>query len=278
MITKSDAFLFFEYRTDSRGVKSKKQYVKKTRSGNPYTHSVDYLGKKLVEKKHLDLRAWSNIEALIELRDNAVHFYSSSPHFSARLQEVGTATLKNFVAAIQEWFERDLGGHNLFLMPLTFIDVPMDTSGIILNTRERNYVDFLETLEKPNAAPSSPYSVTVNIEFRFTRSKAKSALGVQVTKDPNAPAVRMTEEQIREKYPWDYEKLTHECRNRYVDFKQDKRYHDLRKRLARVEQYARVRELDPGNPKTARKTFFNPNILTEFDKEYQKFFFQSKPS
>ena len=140
----------------------------------------------------------------------------------------------------------------------------------MLNAREQNYVTFLENLEKPNAAPNSPYSVTVNIEVKFTRSKAKDALSVQVTRDPNAPAVRLTEDQIRDRYPWDYNDLTAECRKRYVDFKTDKKYHKLRKRLEKDERFARIRELDPGNPKSAKKTFFNANILAELDKVYQK--------
>jgi hypothetical protein len=267
---KERSLFIFEPRTNAQGVKSKKQYVKTTRSGNPFTHSADYLGKKLVEQKKLDLRAWENVEALMELRDCAVHFFSNSPAFAVRLQEVGTATLKNFVAVIQEWFDRDLGGFNLYLMPLSFVEVPRDADGILLNAREKNYVTFLESLEKPNAAPNSPYSVTVNIEVKFTRSKAKEALSVQVTKDPSAPAVRLTEEQIRERYPWDYDRLSRECSKRYSDFKMDQQYHALRKRLLADERYGAIRYLDPGNPKSAKKPFFNPNIVAEFDKVYRK--------
>jgi hypothetical protein len=267
---KERSLFVFEVRTNATGEKSKKQYVKTTRSGNPFTHSADYLGKKLVEQKKLDPRAWDNVEALMELRDCSIHFFNSSPAFAVRLQEVGTASLKNFVAVIQEWFGRDLGGFNLYLMPLSFVEVPRDTSGILLNAREQNYVAFLESLEKPNAAPNSPYSVTVNIEVKFTRSKAKDALSVQVTKDPNAPAVRLTEEQVRERYPWDYEALTKECQKRYAGFKIDQRYHVLRKRLLGDARFGMTRYLDPGNPKSSKKPFFNPNILGEFDKAYRR--------
>lgn len=267
---KERSLFVFESRTTAQGGQSKKRYVKMTRSGNPLTHSVDFLGKKLVEQKKLDPRAWDNVEALMELRDCAVHFFSNSPAFAVRLQEVGAATLKNYVAVIQEWLGRDLGGYNLYLMPLSFVEMPKDTSGIVLNAREQNYVSFLERLEKPNAAPNSPYSVTVNIEVKFTRSKAKDALAVQVTKDPNAPAVRLTEEQIRERYPWDYEELTRVCRSRYRGFKIDQKYHNLRKRLLADARYGMTRYLDPGNPRSSKKAFFNNNILTEFDKVYRK--------
>jgi hypothetical protein len=48
------------------------------------------------------------------------------------------------------------------------------------------------------------------------------------------------------------------------------KYHDLRKQLANDPRFGHVRQLDPGNPRTSKMTFFNPNILTEFDKHYTK--------
>ncbi len=252
------------------GSRTTKLYVKKTRSGNAFTHSLEFLGKKLVEQKMLDGNAWSNIQVLMELRDSAVHFYHQSPAFALRLQEVGAASLKNFVAVMQDWFGRSLSEFNLYLMPLSFVDLPSESTGVVLNTEERNFLTFIERLEQPNQKPDSRYSVTVNIEVRFTRSKAKEALAVQLTNDPNAPAVRFSEEQVREKYPWDYDKLTKECRKRYALFKIDKRYHELRKRLLADARFGAIRFLDPGNPKSAKKPFFNPNILNEMDKHFSR--------
>jgi hypothetical protein len=82
--------------------------------------------------------------------------------------------------------------------------------------------------------------VTVNVELRFTRSKAKDALAVQVRADPKALPVQLTDEQIWERYPWDYQKLTAECRKRYIGFKVDKTYHSLRKMLKRGQALMRV--------------------------------------
>ena len=259
-----------ETRENADGKKSKKRYIKRTRSGNPFTHSMDYLAKKLVDGKKLDSRAWENIQVLLELRDSAVHFYNQSPAFRVRLQEIGAASAKNFATAVHDWFERELSEFELHLMPLAFVDLPSNMDGFLLNAEEKNFLAFLEELDKPHADPTSPYSVTVNIEFKFTRSKAKDALTAQLTNDPNAPAVRLTDEQIREKYPWDYQKLTDECAKRYSDFKRDKTYHTIRKGLLTDSHFGAIRFLDPGNPKSAKKPFFNPNILNELDKHYAK--------
>jgi len=73
---------------------------------------------------------------------------------------------------------------------------------------------------------------------------------------------------VREKYPWDYDRLTAECRKRYSDFKLVQKYHDLRKKFASDAKFGYGRQLDQGNPRSPEKPFFNPNILAEFDKFY----------
>ena len=259
-----------EPRRKKDGAKSKKLKIKETRSGNPFTHSLDHLAKKLVETKAFDDNAWANIQALLELRDSSIHFYNRTGAFPVRLQEIGTASLKNFVAATKAWFGRDMSEFNFYLMPLSFIALPQLTEGVILNHEEKKFLAFVESLVPANDDAASPYSVTVNIDIKFTRSKAKDALGVQVTNNPNAPEVRMTEEQIRDRYPWDFYRLTEECAKRYSDFKQVKKYHDIRKRLAQDQRFGYMRLLDLNKPKGQKKPFFNPNILQELDKHYKK--------
>jgi hypothetical protein len=256
--------------TKKDGTKSKKLQIKPTRSGNPFTHSLDFLAKKLVETKAFDANAWANIQALLEMRDSSIHFYNRSGAFPVRLQEIGTASLKNFVAATKSWFGRDMSEFNFYLMPLSFVALPYQTEAVVLNHEEKKFLAFVEGLEPANDDANSPYSVTVNIDIKFTRSKAKDALGVNITNDPNAPSVRLTEEQIRERYPWDYDRLTSECRKRYSDFKAAQKYHDLRKRLLEDKRYGEIRFLDPGNPKSSKKPFFSPNIIQVFDKHYAK--------
>lgn len=111
----------YEKRERSDGSKGKKLYIKRTRSGNPQTHSIDFLAKKLVAMKKLDIAVWSNIQVLIELRDSAVHFYNHAPAFRVRLQEIGTACTRNFSSVIDEWFNKELSEFDLYLMPLAFL-------------------------------------------------------------------------------------------------------------------------------------------------------------
>ena len=87
---------------------------------------------------------------------------------------------------------------------------------------------------------------------------------------PDAFRITLDEEAIRDKYPWDYSMLSGRLRKRYSDFKITSKYHSLRKSLEGNSVYCLERLLDPGNPKSAKKIFYNPNIIKEFDKHYQR--------
>ena len=111
----------------------------------------------------------------------------------------------------------------------------------------------------------------MNISFK--RTSAAAANAVIVTNDPNDPNavhVNLSEEDIRKQYPLDYGDLTERLKNRYIDFKANLKYHELRKTLAANPQYKKTRYLDPANTSGSRKDFYNPNIVAEFDKAYTK--------
>ena len=252
------------------GTRGTKKKIKVTRSGNPFTHSVDYLAKKLVDLKQLDTTVLRNIEALLEIRDNAVHFYNHGNVFSIRLQEIGTASLRNFVALVNEWFGNDLSEYNFYLMPLAFLSPPRSARALVLNKEEENFLKFIEALEKSEVGKEGHFSVAVNVEVKYTRSKATDVINYRLSNDPSASEIRLTEEQIHEKYPFDYKRLTEECKNRYNDFAVDRKYHDLRKRFRDDPHYAMIRQLQPGNPKSAKTWYFSQAILNVFDKHYNK--------
>ena len=253
------------------GSKSKRSRIKRTRSGNPFTHSLDYLSKKLVEQGHLEQNALANIQALLELRDSSVHFYNSSRSFANKLQEVGAASVKNFVSLVEEWFERDLSEFNFYLMPLSFINLPKQTKAVVLNKEEKKFLNYLAQLETEVGESDSKYSITINMDIKLTRSKSSDALGVRIvdSTNTNAPEVRMKEEDVREQYPWDYKTLIGKCRERYVDFKTNKKFHKIKNSIYE-EKVRTIRYLDSKNPNSSKQLFFKPEILIEFDKHYTK--------
>ena len=62
--------------------------------------------------------------------------------------------------------------------------------------------------------------------------KSKNGIDVQITDDPNAPALRLEEEEIlKKKYPLDYKGLVIELKKRFSDFKINSKFHNIRKNL-----------------------------------------------
>ncbi len=107
------------------------------RSGNPRTSDVGFLAKKLVEKKHITQNVWTNIQALLIIRDNAIHFYNPSMEIANKLQILGAASVQNFVSLVKKWFDNDLSEFNLHLMPLSFVTLPTQTEAVVFNREEQ---------------------------------------------------------------------------------------------------------------------------------------------
>jgi len=246
-----------------------RRIIRKTRANNPYTHSLEYLVKKLIEKKLFDGIVKKNIDALTEIRDSAVHFYNKSPLFSLRIQEIGSATLKNYVTLAKEWFTVDLSEFNFYLMPLGFMPPARAIELINLNKEEKNILSYLNSLDSDNEN-DRPYSVSVNVDIKFTRSKAKDAINVQLSNDPDATKIQLTEQQFKDRYPLDYLKLIAECRERYTNFKVIPEFHKLRRSLLNNPKYSMTKKLDYDNPKSAKKDWYSRAVFTVFDAHYTK--------
>ena len=251
------------------GSKSKRMKVKLTRSGNPFTHSIDYIAKKLIEKGEMDQVVFNNIMALIELRDSAIHFYNYSLKFNVRIQEIGTASLKNYVALYKKWFNKDLSEYNFYLMPLSFVQSHKEADVLLLNNEEKNFFKFVDELE--DSTPSeSDYSMALNIDVKFSKSTSKDAIKVALSQDPNAIKVTLTEEQLKEKYPLDYGELTVRCKKRYSDFVANNDYHANRRLYEEDDKCAYIRYLDPEKKKSGKKIFYSEAIFAKLDKHYTK--------
>ncbi|MFK7087379.1 DUF3644 domain-containing protein [Chromobacterium violaceum] len=256
-----------EKKSNSDGGMSKRTKIKLTECGNPFTHGLDYLAKKLVAKGLLPDIAYRNIKILSEIRDSSVHFYNRNKIFSLRLQEIGSAAVKNYVKILTKWFNKvDLNEFNFYLMPLAFVGSSQKNIAVTLSKEERNLASYITALEAANDVDG--YSVSVDVVVSFSRSKADDALKVQLTNDPAALKLHLTEEQIKDKYPWNYNSLTEKCRARYANFKVNEKYHKIRGPLKSDNKFCLIRKLDPDNPKSAKQDWYSAAILNELDKHY----------
>ncbi|MFA5777886.1 MAG: ATP-binding protein [Candidatus Paceibacterota bacterium] len=102
-----------------------------------------------------------------------------------------------------------------------------------------------------------------------TVSKYKSDTSkFRLTDDPSAFAVR--EEVILKNYPLVYADLIKKVSNRYSNFKNNKDFHKLKRKLMENSKYSHVRYLNPKNKNGSRQHFYSESIIREFDKHYKK--------
>jgi hypothetical protein len=252
------------------GNASKKLQFKRNRSGNLMTMGIDGCIVAL-EKQGVTVPApvKKNLEALTEIRDNAVHYLNASPLLAKQVLEIGTAALRNFIELGKLWLDLDLSSYSLYLMPIGFLSSPAGASGIMVSNEERKIVNYLAALVKDAQDDAvQDYHVSLDVNISFKRTSASDAATVIISNDPNAVHVTMSEEDIRNRYPWDYYVLRDKMKARYIDFKENEKYNVLRKKLSEDPQYMKTRYLDPSNTKSTKKNFYNPNILTQFDKAY----------
>ena len=158
---------------------------------------------------------------------------------------------------------------NFYLMPLGFMPPTKNIELIHLNKEEKNILSYLNSLDS-EPENDRPYSVSVNVDIKFTRSKAKDAINVQLSNDPDATKIQLTEQQFKDRYPLDYYLLIDECRERYTDFKLVAKFHKIRKSLLNNPKYSMTKKLDYDNPKSPKKDWYSRAIFTVLDKHYTK--------
>lgn len=263
----------WEHRQLKAGGKSKKKYIKNNRAGNPLSVSLFEAHRIITEDYGVKVNkaVKNNITALAEIRDNSIHFINDDLSLAIKVQEIGTASLQNYLHLVQEWFGPVLDKYNFYLMPMAFFRGFDSVNGETLNASEKNLLQYINRIEKEyDDEALSDYNLSLRIDVNFKKVKSGSGIPVQLTNDAKAPVIRLAEEEIMDKYPWDYDVLTTRLKRRYSDFKANGKYHGIRKSLEGNEKYCHKRLYNPSNPKSGSKVFFNPNILKEFDDYYTK--------
>jgi hypothetical protein len=248
--------------------------VRQSRSGNPCSHSLGYLAAKLIEDRNsgFDKPVHDNVTALIEIRDTSAHFIHKDIELGRRVLEIATASLQNYLILVGEWFQIDLSRYNFFLMPISFYH-GFETITAISAMKQPEQVQrlfaYLDALVSQPQEQSTK-NVALRLETKFVKSKDASGVPFRWTDDPNAPTIRLSEEDVLRNYPLTYKELSQLLRRRYSDFREGEKYHRLRRKIEQEKRYSITRALNPRNPKTSKQRFYNTNIVLEFDKHYTK--------
>lgn len=261
----------YENRSTKSGVKTKRMFLSLNRAGNPKTISLfSCISKIETTPSKLDREIIDNIYALVEVRDNATHCINANPILIRQVFEISCACIKNFILLAKKWFNKDFSESISLVIPLAFIDGSKEVDSIVVSPDESKLIEYLQHIAAPSKTSESPFSIAIRLDIKYEKSCLTSATKVVSSKDPDAFKVSISEEDIRKQYPWDYKELVSRLQKRYCDFKANLNFHKVRKPLMHLEQLVKPRYLDPGNPKSPKKDFYSPNIVSRFDSHYTK--------
>ncbi len=255
--------------------KSGGQKPKENRSGNPISVGLTYLAAAMVAEKKFGLEkaTQENLLALIEIRDNAAHLINKDLYISRRVQEIGTASLRNYLLLASGWCKLDLSQYNFFLMPISFFhgfEAAEPATRADYPVQIQKLLAYLDAREANDTDEAAGQHVALRLETKLVRGKDAAAIEFRYTDDPNAPAVMIREEDILKNYPMTFAKLIEEMQKRYMDCKFNVAFHRIKRAAEADKRYAYVRHVNPGNPKSTKQRFYNPNIFQEFDKHYTR--------
>jgi hypothetical protein len=163
--------------------KDKDGMVIPSRSGNPRTITIG----EAIGRVTLDQVLKDHLFALVEFRDNAIHLMNESPMLKLKVQEVGTASLRNYLELAKEWFNMDLSRYNFYLMPMSFFH-PHELQSYSINSepeQHRNLLRFIGNLEAQQDQQEDRFSISLELKTEFVKSKMRYS-----PDDPNALPVK----------------------------------------------------------------------------------------
>ncbi|EOJ2722283.1 DUF3644 domain-containing protein [Campylobacter upsaliensis] len=239
----------------------KKMRYKKNRAGNFLTIGLSELIKKEIRDNNLKLQ----LDILVELRDNAIHFLNRNNAFEKQVLEIATASLKSYKIVVESWFDESLDRYDLFLIPIAF-NIPETFSANCSTKEQEKLLQFIsQKIQQPDT--NSSHDIALVIDIKFSRAQS----GILTSYSQNGiPIYSDSEEVFKNKYPISHKELVEKLKLRYVDFKQGKKFNRIKKELQKNQKFYGVRYLDYNNEKGQKKGYYSSDVFKEFDKHYTR--------
>lgn len=249
------------------GQKSKRKKSVLNKVGYPKTIAISDALKRLISQGLIPSNLAESIDAIIELRDNAVHFVNEKT-LVKEIQELGFACIKNYISIIKKWeLDIDLSIYNFYLMPLAYVDSKLFADAVIPD-ESKKYIDFILSKLRRKDAGDEDFDIAISIDVNFKKTNSFEGLGFQYSE--GGVNVTITEEDIREKYPLTHSDILVKAKERYSDFKADAFFKNLMRGIKEDPKLHYMKMLDPKNEKSAKKPYYSANIWKIFDQHYTK--------
>jgi hypothetical protein len=264
----------YELKARKNGKPGKRLRVRRGRSGAPLTINITRAYNLVASyaKDRVEDACIQNINALLEIRDVATHFVTRSALLTKVLGEISMAAVRNYVLASQRWFGVRYSDLNIAAIPISFHLDQMKAEAIAKRTPSEvvRFLKHLAQTEQSIGTKPSDFAYSVRVEFDLVKKKSDGALTATIVKEGGDIKINIDDDRIPEAYVWNYKTLTKRLAARYTDFKENAKYHAIRKPLEDNKEFCYLRRLNPKNSKSAKTRFYNPNILAQFDKYYSR--------
>lgn len=245
-----------------------KHKYKQNRSGNNLTKELLSMVSDFKNRNLIDENCVNNIYSLTEIRDNAIHFFSYSTKLAQIVLELGSASLKNYNYYLSCWFKIDLSKYNLFLMPISFVDVSNVKENISKNSSFSNFINYISSLHNLHTQQNNHTSYMIKVNYTYIKSNSLDAIRVNKSKD--GIPVTITEEDLATMYPLSCKTLCEKAKLRYSDFKQNADFYSILNPLKQNQSFSRTRLSNVHKKDGAKQYIYNDNIFQELDKHYTK--------
>ena len=209
----------------------------------------------------------SNINGIIKIRNQATHLGELLPGLKHSILTFSTASVQNFVKTYASWFQDSIEAP--YLLPLGFVG-RAQTAITRYPKPQRKLLKELSEIASFHYSTNSEYSVTMQVCIELNRGLSGGG-NIGLTNESSAPKVSISDDEALKAFPASYKDLVAECKKLYSNFKQNKQFHSIMKKVNQNPKCTYERKLDPANEKGTKKRFYNlEQSFVILDKEYTK--------
>ena len=258
----------YEKKQLSNALFSKKEYIKRNRIGEPMTKGITSLMNLLHDQKKISQNIYENINLLIEIRDNSIHFINDNNLLKYKLYTICVATVKNYYKLVEKWFPNfDFSKYNFYITPINFTGIEDDMEVLNLGVAQKNFINYVN-LASSAASTNDDFAVCIKAELKFTKVETNEALLIQYAKDGKKINVEINDEHFKKMFPLDYNMMIKKLKAKY-SIKMNEGFNKAKRLLQKEEICCKARYLDPSRKGTPRY-YYNSNFIDKLYEQLKK--------
>ena len=254
----------------------------------------EYINKGLDKNSFRVIR--ENIVKIEEYRDNIIHFYNDK--IEPIIFSIIAKNSVDYVEFINRYFNKKiLDKDQLFIMPLGF-KLPFKPEDYLkekyaeynYSEETKNYINSVVNVIKSLSNDGIEESIVIGFDIYLEKINKcsnsdiiaaiandnngesiniiKTYANTNITNDPNAPKVNLTDDEFLRRYPLTYKQLTKLLKDRYKDFVVKPKFHKHKKEIQNDKKYCYLRKLYPQSDSIIASHFYSYNVFEHFDKFY----------